>query len=273
MAEKSPEALRKHVFETYHSLRKGLFVIGIILPFALLLDGWFLHNALLEGSLSAYYHTTAQVRFLVARDLFVGGLLAAAACLYLYKGFSDRENILLNIAAICATVVALFPTTPKDGRFDAVTVIHGSFAVLFFLCIAFVSLFHSQDTLELITDESTKKNFARGYKITGIAMVLFPVVAVVVSFVLDLAFKKRVILYLLETCGFLAFCAYWKLKSREMLTSFAEEDSLAGHMERTRETTSSSVQKSVADSMSGTLETVERIRRVKAKLDSSDRAA
>jgi hypothetical protein len=50
------------------------------------------------------------------RDWFVGALFAIAACLYLYKGFTPKENRLLNLAAVFAVGVAIFPMNwpPKN---------------------------------------------------------------------------------------------------------------------------------------------------------------
>src|SRR5262245_15648982 len=111
MEKKSPGQLQEHMLWSYYGLRAGLVVIGGALPILVMLSGFF-HDDPLRGSLSDYYNGPAG-GFLTSRDIFVGGLLAAAACLYLYKGYSDKENIALNVAGICAVMVAFFPTGPE----------------------------------------------------------------------------------------------------------------------------------------------------------------
>ena len=60
----------------------------------------------LAGSMSEYYWAAAG-DVVPARNVFVGGLFAVSACLWLYKGFSPRENVALNLAGLFAVGVAL----------------------------------------------------------------------------------------------------------------------------------------------------------------------
>ena len=83
--------MQKHVFGTYVTLRLGLTFIGALLPIVLYALGA-AHGIGLKGSMSEYYWAKSTGGFVPARDCFVGGLFAVAACLYLYKGFSSREN-------------------------------------------------------------------------------------------------------------------------------------------------------------------------------------
>ena len=86
--------LQKHVFTTYVTLRYGLVFIGALLPIVLYAVGA-AYGITLQGSMSG-----SGGRRRPARDCFVGGLFAVAACLYLYKGFSPSENRALNLAGI-----------------------------------------------------------------------------------------------------------------------------------------------------------------------------
>jgi hypothetical protein len=56
-----------------------------------------------EGSISAYYFTPA-------RAVFVGALCALGACLIIYRGNTDPEDIALNASGALAFVVAFVPT-------------------------------------------------------------------------------------------------------------------------------------------------------------------
>ncbi|MEL7363482.1 MAG: hypothetical protein AAFN13_15510 [Bacteroidota bacterium] len=227
MDRKTASELQVHMFGTYYSLRLGLAVIGVALPLALLLAGGLLHDVWFEGSISAYYHTGSQVDLFTTRDLFVGGLLAAGACLYLYKGFSDAENLALNLAGVFAVLVALLPTAATEADRGVVSMLHGTAAVLFFLCIAYVSLFRSRDTLRLLPEEQ-RARFARLYDAVGGAMIVSPLIAVVLSYTI----KPGTLIFWVETLGIWAFAAYWFFKTVEMRRSQAEQRALEGELKR-----------------------------------------
>jgi hypothetical protein len=223
---KSAGELQEHMLGTYFGLRMGLATIGLALPIVVLLAGGFLCGFWMEASLSAYYHTpavhTCSTATFTTRDLFVGGLFAAAACLYLYKGFSTKENVALNLAGVFAVLVALVPT--------GVSWLHAAAAVLFFLCIAYVSLFRSRDTLELLPEEK-RPRYATLYRWIGLAMIAFPLAAVALSYTLEEWMRTRV--YVVETLAVWAFAAYWITKTAEMRETQAER--LAADRELRRE--------------------------------------
>lgn len=102
------------------------------------------------------------ISFFTTRDLFVGGLFAAGACLYLYKGFSTKENVALNLAGVFALFVTLLPTAATSADGGLVSKLHGTSAVLFFLCIAYVSLFRSRDTFRLLSP-AKRRRYASAY--------------------------------------------------------------------------------------------------------------
>lgn len=58
-------------------------------------------------SISAYYYTPAQ-------GVLVGALIAIGVSLICLRGASDGEDVLLNLAGMCAPFVALVPTPSKD---------------------------------------------------------------------------------------------------------------------------------------------------------------
>lgn len=227
MDRKSATELQEHMMGTYYSLRVGLATIGIALPLLVLAAGHILHEVSLQGSISAYYHGETQVRFLTTRDLFVGVLLAIAACLYFYKGFSTRENVALNLAGLFALVVALLPTNLPGTDPDTVAKVHKTCAVLFFFCIAYVSIWRARDTLYLLP-ESKRPQYRRWYVFTGIAMIVSPLAAIWLNAML--ASDTRI--FWVETLGVWAFAAYWIVKTREMRESHAERRALDGELER-----------------------------------------
>ena len=230
MDTKSAGELQEHMLGTYDSLRTGLWMIGAALPLIVLLAGGVLHHVWLEPSISDYYHIEPRTRFFTTRDFFVGGLLAVGACLYLYKGFSTRENVALNLAGGLAAGVALFPNAGPESD-DWVSGLHAAVAVLFFLCIAYVSVFRSRDTLRLLP-EGRRPYYARQYLWTGLAMFLFPLGAVVLSYVMEPRSPFRAAIFCVETAGVWAFAWYWRTKTREMRESRAEKHALDAEVKR-----------------------------------------
>lgn len=231
MDRKSAGELQKHMLGTYYTLRIGLAGIGIALPIVVLLAGGVLHHVWLEPSLSQYYYTAGRLRAFTTRDLFVGGLFAAGACLYLYKGFSTKENIALNLAGIFAILVALLPTAPPSSAGYLVSKLHGASAVLLFLCIAYVSLFRSRDTLPLLS-VAKQRRYSRLYRATGIAMIVSPLGAVALAFLLEPASRFRTLIFWVETLAVWAFAAYWILKTMEMRETKAEQRGLDAELRR-----------------------------------------
>jgi hypothetical protein len=231
MDRKSAGELQDHMLGTYASLRVGLAVIAAALPLVVLFAGSALHHVWLEPSISRYYHTPARLLFLTTRDLFVGGLFAAAACLYLYKGFSTRENVALNLAGVFAALVALLPTAAGKGDHGIVPTLHRTSAVLFFVSIAYVSLFRSRDTLRLLPPEK-QKQFAPRYFWTGVAMLVSPAGAIALSLALDGESRFRTLVFWVETLGVWAFAAYWVVKTLEMRETAAERRALDAELRR-----------------------------------------
>jgi hypothetical protein len=227
LERKSTGELQEHMLWSYYGLRVGLAAIGFSLPVIVFVTGGILHHVWLEPSLSRYYHTDARLSFLTTRDLFVGGLLAAGACLYLYKGFSNNENIALNFAGVFAVLVALLPTAASDGDRDRIAVLHDIAAVLFFFAIAYVSLFRARDTIELLP-VARRPIYARRYFWTGLALIVSPLVAVVLSFTMDP--ESRAFVFFAETLAVWTFSAYWIIKTKEMRESNAEKLALDGEL-------------------------------------------
>jgi hypothetical protein len=230
---KSPADLQAHMLGTYGSLRVVLTWIAVALPVAVAAAGWVQCRRLWLGpSISHYYHVPGALPLFATRDLFVGGLLAAAACLYAYKGFSTRENLALNWAGLFAFLVAVLPTAATPADRGPVSVAHGAAAVLFFLCIAYVSLRRSRDTLAFMADVGKRKEYTRWYFGTAVAMAVSPVVAVALSFALDPQSPMGRWTYFVEALGVWAFAAYWYVKTREMQGTNAERLAADAEAER-----------------------------------------
>jgi hypothetical protein len=109
--------------------------------------------------------------------------------------------------------------------------VHIVSAVSFFVCIAYVSLFRSQDTLHLLPD-SRRVTYARRYVWTGLALVVSPAAAVVLSFALEPASRLRTLVFWVESLAVWSFAAYWIVKTLEMRESDAERRALSAELER-----------------------------------------
>ena len=221
-----PQELQDHITATYFTLRLGLILLGASLPFILLIGG-LIHGGLPpQASMSAYYHAGDGVM----RDKFVGALWAVGACLYLYKGYTHLENYALNLAGVCAICIALFPMQWDCGTSCSAFSLHGAFAVLFFVLIAYVCVFRAPDTLNLMTDRGKATRYLRIYRALGIGMIASPVAAVILISGLHIATESRPTVFAIEAAGVLVFAAYWFVKSREISMTNAERSAIQGEL-------------------------------------------
>jgi hypothetical protein len=100
--QNTPEVQSRDFFlDTYRYLRGGMAVMIVMLGASVI--GERLSATCWQGSISAYYYTSTHA-------VFVASLCAIGAQLIVYKGSTDTEDTLLNLAGILAFVVALVPT-------------------------------------------------------------------------------------------------------------------------------------------------------------------
>jgi hypothetical protein len=95
--------------QTYRYLRVSLAALVLLLFVAVGSEWWATGRTCLQSSISGYYYTPAQL-------IFVGVLLTVGVCLVVLKGNTPGEDLLLNLAGMCAPVVALVPSpaAPND---------------------------------------------------------------------------------------------------------------------------------------------------------------
>ena len=206
----------KHITQTYVNLRIGMAVMALLLPILLMFGSWISTRVDFQSSISAFYHTPM-------RNLFVGLLVAVGSFLYLYKGFSKKENIALNFAGVFAIGVAFFPTSVPLEICDPNKIsggkcpyespaLHGTCAVLFFLCIAYVCRYRGKDTVQLINDSNIKNKYLSLYNIIGILMVLLPLLSVVIAFFVARGYW----LFIAEFAAIWVFAFFWVAKVKEL---------------------------------------------------------
>src|SRR3989344_5703116 len=120
---------------SYLGLRKAIGVIGILLPFVLVIGKTILVDSGIESSISAYYYT-------VMRDVFVGSLCAIGIFLMSYRGYEWIDEVAGKIGTIFAIGTALFPTSPQHADTLRIFIgqLHYVFAMGLFLTLAVYSL-------------------------------------------------------------------------------------------------------------------------------------
>ena len=255
-----PKDIQKHIFGTYVSLRRGLWVLGLALPFFLVIVGS-VQGVAWQDSISAYYWATPHDEESSAlaqetragqdqqearetqgaqevegaesgetppmRNWFVAFLCATGVLLHLYKGFSKEENIALNVAGILAVCVALIPMAwganaggPSLTVLGKTLTLHGACAVGFFLCLILVVWRRSKDTLRYLPEDARRSR--RWYERQYRVCVVLMGLAPVIAVVLVAfpGFGGRYIFFL-ETIPILTFAYYWWVKSGELRESSA----------------------------------------------------
>ncbi|MGW6128921.1 hypothetical protein ACWFNE_02720 [Cellulomonas sp. NPDC055163] len=90
--------------DTYRALRIATLVLLAMLATGVI--GQAVAAGCWQTSLSAYYWTAAH-------GVVVGALCAVGACLVVYRGSSDTEDVVLGISGYLAFVVAMIPVQPE----------------------------------------------------------------------------------------------------------------------------------------------------------------
>jgi len=102
-----PRDRNRAAVTTWRYLRLALIGLAIGLACAVLYERFQVQRCW-QTSISAYYYTPVQ-------SFFVGALVTIGVCLICLRGASDGEDVLLNLAGICAPLVALVPTPSTGG--------------------------------------------------------------------------------------------------------------------------------------------------------------
>ena len=217
LAPKPNQFLQDNFADTYWRLRAWMAWIALALPAAIPLVGWFGYGVPWQDSLSAYYYASAPGETgAPMRVWFFGGLSAIAVCLVTYKGYSTRENVLLNFAGLFAICVAAFPMPWKCDDCPPVS-FHYIAAVLLFLILAWVSIGCSQQTLKEADDE-TRMVFQPLYYLTGLGMVMFPITAWIWTWIIG---HQSAHVFWMELFGIWTFASFWILKNAELRSTSA----------------------------------------------------
>lgn len=212
---------------SYLALREVIGLIGITLPFLLMLGTHFLDKCspTIQYSISHYYYTKMHM-------LFVGLLCVLGAFLITYKGGFRGENIVSTIAGFAAIAVAVFPDDMNKYLYvqpncsfiqtqklkEYVPSVHFTSAAILFLCFAVICIFYFTRPDTPKPDDIKKNRRNTAYKICG--------VGIVVSLLFCFLFMKNIIpsseafsnhvVFIFETTSLLFFGFSWLLKGSLM---------------------------------------------------------
>lgn len=216
------DKLQNNILSTYFTLRMGIVVLSVALPLVLYFGGrWWGHIDTLATSMSAYYgeHDGSM------RNWLVGILWTVGSFLYLYKGFSVLENVLLNLAGGFAVAVAMVPCNCWDDGADSSSTWHVFVAVAFFGSMAAVCWFCAEDTISLLPEKADRDAFKRRYRAISFFLLASPAAAVFASYALRQNASYK---FFIEAFGVWTFGYYWWTKSREFRITSAEKRALHG---------------------------------------------
>ena len=206
-ATTSPQTTLVH---SYLFLRRAVGIIGIALPFVLIIGKQLLQGGDLAGSMSAYYYTDL-------RNVLVGTMCATGVFLLAYYGHSRLDNLATSAAGVGAIGLALFPTTPDANAtaWDRTSgTLHLVFAGLFFLMLAYICLrlFTRWDG-EQATGRKDQRNVV--YRACG-WVILGCLVVIALAKWLGIAPTLHPALWL-ETVAVWAFGVAWLVKGQTLL--------------------------------------------------------
>jgi hypothetical membrane protein len=176
------------------------------------------------------------------RTVFVGFLLAIGVGLYLYRGLTRLENVLLNLAAVCAALVAIYPErlSPEEAGTDQglaqlfqscpavrawaavpAAPMHYIAAAALFVLLATVAWLCADKSLEYLPPDQDAAKFRHIYKAIAIAMIAFPISGFVVAYMFGFASSR---IFFIEAAGIWTFGIFWAVKSRELSLSRLQAD-------------------------------------------------
>ena len=203
---------------SYLTLRKFVGLIGILLPFALVMIHMLLvQHVVLLGSVSGYYYTDV-------RGVLVGSLCAIGVFLFAYRGydnwdFINWDNVLTNAAGVFAVGVALFPTAPVNPSAHArdISYVHLTCAALLFAALAVISFWLFTRTDPAMGRTKQKKIRDLIYRGCGIVIALCLALVPIESLVIGAPIQGIHPLFWLEAIAVVAFGISWLVKGETIL--------------------------------------------------------
>jgi len=212
----------RNIIISYLTLRKIIGILGIALPFILVIGSFVLSDCCnIRPSISHYYYT-------IMRNALVGILCVVAFFLFSYRGYEKIDHVFGVLAFVFALGIAFFPTSISDSEIITgctqncsnnepwVSVVHFTSATLFFIVLSIFSLFlfTKTDNTKTKTKEKIKRN--RLYKVCGVIMLASLALIAIWLKVLDPDDYPQIAKYnpvfWLETIALTAFGTSWLTK-------------------------------------------------------------
>jgi hypothetical protein len=186
--------------------------IGLSLPFLLIFSSYIIDkSSAFQESISSYYYTGAH-------DIYVGIFVIIAMVLFIYKGYTLRDNIITNIGAVSVIIMGFFPSSPERSIADGLnshlsSFIHFFFISIFFLTMAYISLFIFTKSAAFATRAKLLRN--KVYRICGMVIILcLGILPMSEYFSIDIFGPLKTLhpVLFFETLAFFSFGVSWLVK-------------------------------------------------------------
>lgn len=216
----TPEPLDNEFVISYFKLRKAIGWLGLLMPIIVRLGARVLEGIPSNESISAYYYTSM-------RDVFVGTLAAIGVFLFCYRGPDKQDNVLTNIAGLCAVGIGLFPTeriyhplivqrfanvlSPECYSNHGPLGYHIYIVAAFFLIISYLTTFRfRKQSQPYLTKQKLRRN--KIYVVCGIVMFVMLIAIVAIK-----AINRQSSIFWPETIAIVAFGIAWLTKGQAIL--------------------------------------------------------
>jgi hypothetical protein len=198
---------------SYLGLRKAVGIIGLALPFALVLGKVAFGMPGIESSISSYYYT-------IMGDVFVGSLCAIGVFLITYRGYEHVDEVAGKLAALFSIGTALLPTQPINPTSGQILVgrLHIILACSLFLTLAFFALvlFRKTNPNKVPTPQKIQRNSI--YSACGYGILFCITLALALNFVPESSpIFYYSPLFWLESAAILLFGISWLVKGEAIL--------------------------------------------------------
>jgi len=196
---------------SYLGVRRAIGVIGILLPFVLLIGAWLIERVGVQASISDYYYT-------VMRNVFVGSMCANGVFFLSYR-YAKVDTVVSSVIGLAAIGVALFPTTPVDPTPTEIAVgtVHFVCATVFFLALAGYSyfIFTRTDPSVPMTPQKRRRNVV--YRACGVVIVICLVLIAGLNLLPPGPIDDLQPVFWLETIASVSFGVSWLIKGGTLL--------------------------------------------------------
>lgn len=204
---------------SYLNLRKAVGFLGITFPIILIV------GAILFGACTGFQDSISDYHNTNMRDVFVGILSAIALFLFAYSGYDRLDFWMAKAAGLFGFMVAIFPDALDDNECtiyvkqiipEWMKTVHFISAALFFLVLAYFSIFLFTKSKGEMTPEKKRRNMI--YKICGFTIITCIVLLALYFFVPALkTLEPYKPVLILEIIALWAFGFSWIVKGEFIL--------------------------------------------------------